>query len=139
LQSKISGAGSLIWGVDKSVSAFLIGISWSDPEEVAACKRVGLDEDPRCSTGIFIQAATAEDASSWGNEVAKNYLKFLFDQKKYAPETFQLFYWIEESPDQSSWKHCLEFFQKVPVGQFPDFQKMTTEAYTQWCRKVGMS
>jgi hypothetical protein len=48
------------------VTIFLIAISWSDPEEVAAYKRVGLDDDPCCSTGIFIHADSAKDALAWG-------------------------------------------------------------------------
>jgi hypothetical protein len=121
------------------MSPFLVGISWCDPEEVAAYKRVGLDDDPRCSTGIFIDADTEDDALSWGNAVATKYMNYLFQGKNYVPEALEVFCWVEANPETSSWKHCLPFFQRVPVGQYPDFQKMTTEAYCQWCKENGIS
>ncbi len=70
------------------MSSYLVGISWRDPEEVAA---------------------------------------------------YEVFCWLEENPEQSSWRHCLGFFQRVSVGEYPDYHKMTTEAYSEWCEKMGMS
>jgi hypothetical protein len=64
------------------MSTFLVGISWCDLEEVAAYKSVGLDDDPRCATGIFIVADTGDDALSWGNSVANKYMEFLFPGEK---------------------------------------------------------
>lgn len=121
------------------MSAFLVGLSWCDPEEVAACKRVGLDDDPRCSTGIFIDAGTREDALFWGKAVASKYMEFLFQENNYALAALDVFCWVEENPEQSGWKHCLGFFQRVSVAQYPDFHKMTTEAYSEWCKKMGIS
>jgi hypothetical protein len=121
------------------MNPFLIGLSWCDPEEVAACKRAGLDDDPRCSTGIFINADTAEEALYWGEAVANKYMEFLFREKNYVPEALEVFCWIEANPASSSWKHCLAFFQRIPVGQNPDFRELTTEAYSAWCRKMGES
>jgi hypothetical protein len=121
------------------MTAFLVALSWCDPEEVAACKRGGLDDDPRCSTGIFIEASTGDEALAWGKAVADKYMEFLFREKKYAPEALELFCWIKPDPRGSSWKHCLEFFPRVSVGQFPEFHRMTTEAYSQWCKQAGVS
>ncbi len=59
------------------MTPFLVGISWADPEEVAASKRVGLDDDPRSSTGVFVLAEDAETALSWGNDIAKAFLGYL--------------------------------------------------------------
>jgi hypothetical protein len=121
------------------MTAFLIGLSWWDPEEVAACKRVGLDSDPRCSTGIFVDADTGDEALSWGKAVANKHMEFLFGEKNFAPDALAVFCWIEADPEHSSWKHCVEFFQRVSVGQFPDFHRMTTEAYSEWCKQMGVS
>jgi len=85
-------------GRKKPVNTFLIAISWSDPEEVAAYKRVGLDDDPCCSTGIFIHADSAEDALSWGNAVATKYMEFLFQQKNYAPEALDVYAGSKQIP-----------------------------------------
>jgi hypothetical protein len=135
----VSHATVAEYGDQIPLATFLIAISWSDPEEVAAYKRVGLDDDPCCSTGKFIHADTAEDALSWGNAVATKYMEFLFQQKNYAPEDLDVYCWVEANPETSSWMHCLEFFQKVIIGQYPDFQRMTSEAYSEWCRKMGVT
>jgi hypothetical protein len=119
--------------------AFLVGISWCDPEEVAAYKRGGLDDDPRCSTGLFVESATAEEAVSWTKAVAVKYMEVLFHPKQYPQEALEIFCWVEERPESSAWKHCLEFFQQISVGRFPDYQKMTTGAYSEWCKKVGIA
>jgi hypothetical protein len=121
------------------MSAFLIAISWNDPEEVAAYKRVGLDDVPSCSTGIFIHADTVDHALSWGSTVLKKFTEFLFPQKDYALEALELHCWVEVNPEDSSWKHCLDFFPHILVGQYPDFQNMTAEAYSEWCRNKGIT
>ena len=121
------------------MSTFLVGIGWCDPEEVAAYKRVGLDDDPRCSTRLFVDSATPDEAVSWAESVALKYMEFLFPHNRHPQDALEIFCWLEESPGSSAWKHCLEFFQRVSVGQFPDFQKMTTEAYSDWCKRVGIA
>jgi hypothetical protein len=116
----------------------LVAISWSDPEEVAACRRVGLDDDPTCATGIFVVADNADEALKWANTVAARFMEFLFANKEYSIEALEVFCWVESDPERSSWKHCLDFFQKVAPGEYPDFQKMTSKAYSDWCRKMGL-
>src|SRR5467141_1240287 len=118
------------------MSAFL---GWCDPEEVAARKRVGLDDDPRCSTGVFNDASRVDEVLFWGKAVTRKFVGFLFREKNYAAEALEVFCWVEADPGQSSWKHCLEFFQRVSVAQYPDLHKMTTEAYSEWCKKMGVS
>jgi hypothetical protein len=121
------------------MNAFLIGLSWRDPEEVASFVRMGLDDDSRWSTGIFITAGDKATALSWGNEVGKKFMDFLFANKNYQPKELELFCWVEEDPPKSSWKHCLDFFQRIQIGQHPEFQKMTADAYGDWCKKAGRS
>jgi hypothetical protein len=121
------------------MGTFLVGISWCDPEEVAACKRVGIDDDAHCSTGLFVDSASPNEAVSWAETVAAKFMEFLFHAKQYPQEILEISCWVEETPESSAWKHCLGFFQRISVGQFPDFQKMTTEAYSEWCRRAGVA
>jgi hypothetical protein len=120
------------------MNAFLIGISWCDPQEIAAYKRLGLVDLPSSSTGIFIQAESVEAALSWANVIANKYMRFLFHEKAYPPGAFDVFCWAEDEPEQSSWKHCLGFFPRISIGQDPEFHQMTTEAYIEWCKKMGI-
>jgi hypothetical protein len=121
------------------MNAFLIGLSWCDPEEVRAYVCAGLDDDPRCSTGLFIMAEDEAAALSWGNEVSQKYLGFLFAEKNYQPEQLEVHCWVEADPQDCSWAHCLDFFQRVQVGQVPEFPKMTAEAYLNWCKNAGIA
>jgi hypothetical protein len=120
------------------MNAFLIGMSWCYPEEVAAFKRVGLDDDPRCSTGLFVVAENPDEAVKWANSVAEKFVAYLFQGKQYALGSLELFCWVVQEPGQSSWKHCLDFFSKVSLGEYPDFQNMTPEAYSDWCKRMGL-
>jgi hypothetical protein len=121
------------------MNAFLIGMSWCDPEEVAAYKSAGLDDDPRCSTGVFVVAENSDEAVKWANSVAKEFMGYFFRGEQYAIESLELFCWVEQEPELSSWKHCLDFFQRVSLGEYPDFQKMTPQAYSDWCKRMGLS
>ena len=120
------------------MNTFLIGMSWCDPEEVAAFKRMGLDDDTRCSTGLFVVAENPDEAVKWANSVLEKFMTHLFEGKQYALESLELFCWLEQEPGRSSWKHCLDFFPKVSLGEYPDFQKMTPEAYSDWCKRMGL-
>ncbi len=124
---------------NKPMNAFLVGISWSDPEEVAAYQRMRLDDDPRCSTGLFVTAENPSEALEWANCVAKEFMDYLFADKQYSIESLDVWCWAERDPEQGSWKHCLDFFQRVSYGSYPDFQKMTAQAYSDWCKKMGLA
>jgi hypothetical protein len=121
------------------MNSYLVGLGWCDPEEVRAYVCAGLDDDARCSTGIFVIAKDKTEALSWGTEVCKKYMGYLFAGKIYRLEELEIFCWVEEDPQKSRWKHCLDFFQKVHTGQAPEFPKMTVEAYVNWCKKAGIS
>lgn len=119
------------------MNTYLIALSWCDPEQVAAYVRVGLDDDPRCATGLFITAENEAAALAWANEVCQKYMAYLFAGKNYLLKDVEIFCWVDDV-QKTCWKHCLDFFQKVQVGQVPEFPKMTTEAYIEWCKKAGI-
>jgi hypothetical protein len=121
------------------MNAYLIGLSWRDPEEVRAYVCAGLDDDPTCSTGLFITAEDKAAALSWGNEVCRKYMGYLFAGKNYSAKELDIFCWVEAEPKNCPWTHCLDFFQRVQVGQDPEFLKMTAEAYVEWCNKAGIA
>jgi hypothetical protein len=47
-------------------------------------------------------------------------------------KAFGYFCWVEESPEVSDWADCLGFFQHVTVGEWPNLERMTNEAYVRW-------
>jgi hypothetical protein len=121
------------------MKAYLVGLSWCDPEEIRAYVCAGLDDDPTCSTGLFVMAENEAAALSWGNEVCRKYMGYLFAGKNCSEEELDTFCWVDADPQNSRWTHCLDFFQRVQTGQVPEFQKMTAEAYVNWCKKAGIA
>ncbi len=120
------------------MNTYLIGLSWCDPEEVAAYVHAGFDDDPTCSTGLFVMAEDEAAALSWATEVCKWHMVYLFAGKNYHLEQLEIHCWVDADPKNSRWTHCLDFFQRIEVGQEPEFEKMTAEAYVNWCNKAGI-
>ncbi len=118
---------------------YLFGFSWDDPEEAEAYKRLGVDFEAGCSTGIFVEALDKDAAISWGIKVAEGYLNYIYKDKHYSLTELDIYHWIEDDPTTSDWKHCLDFFQRTKVGELPDFSLMTVEAYCEWCKRNGIS
>ena len=118
---------------------YLFGFSWDDPEEAEAYKRLVFDFEAGCSMGVFIEALDKDMAMSWGAKVAEGYLNYIYKDKHYSLKDIGFHYWIEDDPTNSTWKHCLDFFQKIEAGVLPDFRMMTTQAYCDWCKRTGIS
>jgi hypothetical protein len=110
---------------------YLVGVMYHEPEPFADWNR-GVMEDYESSTGLFIEADSAEEAVAWGEQVGQALLRYVNHDDTLNWSAFEYFCWLEESPDDSGWQHCLGFFQHVRVGQMPDLGRMTTEAYSHW-------
>ena len=111
------------------MAEYLIGIGYHDPETYSLWER-GLIEDYESSTGLFIEANTAEEAVAWGKHVGQALLAHVFRHTTPAGPPAES--WIEESVEDRGWKHCVSFFQRVRVGEMPNLAEMTTEAYERW-------
>jgi hypothetical protein len=118
---------------------YLFGFSWDDPEEAEAYRRLGVDFEAGCATGVFIEASDKDEAISWGITIAEGYLSYIYEDNNYSLKDLGFHCWIEDDPTHSSWKHCLDFFQRIEVGVLPDFRMMTAQAYGDWCKRNGIS
>ena len=112
----------------------LIALMYHYPHEYELWQK-GLISDYEASTGIFISAESPESALAWGAVVAEKLLNFVNNSDSLTLENFQHTCWIIDSPSSSAWSHCLDFFQHIKVGEHPEFDRMTTEAYDQWQAK----
>ena len=116
---------------------FLVGLMFHEPEPFAQWKS-GLIEDYESSTGIFVHADSASDALRWGELVAQALLRHVNRDESLDWYALGYICWLEESPAQCAWKHCLSFFQHIRVGEMPDFEKMTSAAYGRWMEQNGL-
>jgi hypothetical protein len=110
---------------------YLIGVMFHEPDAFALWNQ-GSIEDYESTTGIFIEAESTEAALAWGERIGESLLQYLNHDSTLNWKKLGYFCWVEESPSTCSWKHCLSFFQHVPVGQMPDFDRMTADAYEKW-------
>jgi len=110
---------------------FLIGFSFHEPEPFAQWQR-GLIEDYESSTGIWITADNHREALAWAEQVAQAVHRRVNNDPSADWREAGHFCWLEESPTQSGWTHCLSFFQHVGVGEMPPLEEMGTDAYDRW-------
>ena len=114
-----------------TTSSYLVGFCYHEPGAYEMAQR-GLMEDYESSTGVFVEAASAEDALAWGEHVGEALFRHVNRDPSLDWRGFGYFAWIEETPETCAWKHCLGFFQRVAVGTMPDFDRMGADAYQEW-------
>jgi hypothetical protein len=117
-----------------ATTEYLIGIAYHEPEPYGQWER-GLIEDYESSTGLFVEATSPGAAVEWGEQVGQALLRHTNGDVSLDWKSLGYFCWVEESPLSGGWGHCLDFFQHVRVGQWPDLERMTTEACTRWLER----
>jgi hypothetical protein len=110
---------------------FLVGIMFHEPESFALWNQ-GVIEDYESSTGCYIEAPSVEDALAWGESIGAALLRYLNADDSLDWKGMGYYCWLEDSPETSNWKHCLDHFHRVKQGEMPDFDQMTSEAYRLW-------
>lgn len=83
--------------------------------------------DGEGSTGVFIQAENEKQALQWGREISEAFMKYIHRNDTLSWKAIGYAHWVEKNYYESDWSHCLDFFQVVKVGVFPQFYEMTTE------------
>ena len=114
-----------------TTSSYLVGFCYHEPGAFEMSQR-GLMEDYESSTGVFVEATSAEEALAWGERVGEALFRHVNRDASLDWKRFGYFAWIEQTPETSSWKHCLGYFQRVAVGTMPDFDRMGGDAYQEW-------
>ncbi|MBN6727858.1 hypothetical protein [Burkholderia multivorans] len=115
---------------------YLVIFQYHEPEPLQLFER-GVIEDYESTTGIFITAASEEEALNWCKAIAQALLCHCNDDRSLDWTRFGYSCWIEPGPGKSTWGHCLDFFQHVQVDEMPDVDAMSTAAYTRWQSKRG--
>ncbi|WP_236061683.1 hypothetical protein [Paraburkholderia domus] len=96
-------------------------------------------EDYESSTGVLIEAESAEDALSWCEVIAQELLRRVNDDRSLDWKRLGYSCWIEPTPEKCPWGHCLGFFQHVRIGELPNIDAMSTAAYVSWQGGNGAS
>jgi hypothetical protein len=115
---------------------YLIGILYHEPK-FWRLRQAGLVEDYESSVGIFIDAETEIEALAWAEEVALRLMRHVNQDPAIGWKEFGYYCWVEPKPDECPWSHCLAFFQRVRVGDHPDYSRMDTQAFERWLKVRG--
>ena len=113
---------------------FLIIFQYHEPEPFRLFEQ-GDIEEYESSTGVYIEAETAEHAHEWGEFVAGELLRHCNANRALEWKRFGYPCWIETTPEESPWNNCLGFFQRIQAGQLPELDEMDTAAYQCWSAK----
>lgn len=116
---------------------YLIGVMYHEPDSLDLWNR-GIIEDYESCTGLFIEAESAEAAVAWVEEVGQALLRLVNGDATLDWKSLGYFCWVEPSLQDSGWAHCLDNFQHVRVGQWPEIERMTTAAYTRWMDRTNL-
>ncbi len=120
-----------------AAAEYLVGVMYHEPEPYDLWKR-GLIEDYESSTGLFVEAESAEAAVAWGEQVGQALLRHANGDATLDWKSLGYFCWVEASPQDSGWMHGLGHFQHVRAGQWPEVERMTTAAYTRWLEQESL-
>jgi len=117
----------------RKMPEYLVGICYHEAEPFTRWQH-GVIEDYESSTGLWVIAESPEEAIKWGEQVAEA-LHRKVNNDPVADWHASYSCWLEHSPKTSGWAHCLDFFQRVHVGEMPSLDQMGTEAYVRWQQK----
>ena len=109
---------------------YLVGICYHEPGPFALWQR-GVIEDCESSEGLWVSAESPEEAIAWGERVGEA-LHRKVNGDPAADWRAGYSCWLEDSPATSGWVYCLDFFQRVRVGEMPPLDQMGAEAYVRW-------
>ena len=119
------------------MESYLFGFGCEGPIDMECNDGEGTDYES--SRGVFIEAASESEALAWGREIAEAFMKYEHaGNSTISWKALGYAHWIESDPENCAWSHCLSFFPRVKVGELPEFSRMTTRAYIEWCRANGM-
>lgn len=113
---------------------YAIGMCYHEPLSYALWE-LGLIKDYEASTCLFVEAHSVEAAMEWAEKVATALLRHANRGETLDWKGLGYFCWQEDEFDTSGWAHCRDFFQHVRDGQWPDIERMTTEAYVAWMKQ----
>lgn len=103
---------------------FLYVFGYEDPINYEVNNRFGTDYES--SNLIKIVADSEIQAKQWGDNIAEEFIKFLFRKEgmnEVSWKNDRYAGWIEKKPDE----HTLQYWEQiliVKVGEYPDFEEL---------------
>jgi hypothetical protein len=100
------------------VSRYLYIFGFETPEQARLNRANGWDDED--SRAIFIEAASVEEALSWGRAISEEFLKELHRDRSVSWAMHDYAHWIEDDPAARFGPGALAGLPVVTVCQYPD-------------------
>ena len=92
------------------------------PTQARLNKANGWDDED--SLAVFIEAASADEALSWGRTISEEFLKVLHDDRSVSWAQQNYAHWIEVNPAARFGPAVVDGIPAVTVGQYPDWSSL---------------
>ncbi|HJV43898.1 hypothetical protein [Caulobacter sp.] len=106
---------------------YLFRFGFESPDDFAANRAGGWDDES--SEAVWIDAASAEEALSWGRSVAERFVQKLFEianVEGYSWKTRGFATWIEDDASVLAWARTSPEVLATTYGQMPDLTAHAT-------------
>lgn len=112
-------------------SAFLFMFGFESPTEHLWNERNGTDDES--SWAVWISAASSDAALAWGQQIAEEFVRQLFEQAGVAPRSWTtdgFAHWISDDKSQLDAARLERSIPTVAIGEMPDL----SWALNHWSR-----
>jgi len=96
---------------------YLYIFGFASPEQIEGWEKHGWDDED--SEAVFIEAASEQEALTWGREVSREFIRQLYGTRGLVWKDTDYANWIENAPETKWSPLDLSRIQIVRVGEHP--------------------
>jgi hypothetical protein len=89
------------------------------------------------TTSLYVCAPDESSALRWGEDIASTFMARVSGDASLSWAASGYSCWIEASLSEAGWDGAEEFLQSVRIGEYPDFNRLTRQAWLDWLEKNG--
>lgn len=104
------------------MTRYLYVFGFEAPAQARLNRAKGWDDED--SLTVFIEAASAEEALSWGRAISEEHLKVVHGDRSVSWAARDHAHWIEADPAARFGSAALAGIPTVTVGQYPDWSSL---------------
>ena len=118
------------------MQTFLISFTYHTASDWALSEITNEPIEPRTSS-LFITGQNEKQALAWAEDVAIRFMDYVNEGGYLGWREKENTCWVENDPGAAGLEEAIPFFQTVLVGETPNFDNMTTDAYMDWLEREG--
>ena len=116
------------------MNSFLVSFTFHTTQDAVFAEMSREPLQPQ-QTSIFIRAADENTALHWGQEIASTFMASINNDAGWSEAGHAC--WIEQDLASAGWEGAEGYLQTVRVGEYPNYERMTRDAYIEWLEQHG--